>query len=235
MAVNKCRGKMSAKPILFWPKAWSDIELHLDREAGDFLVISTNCAYELQKLYKLRRDTPIFDPFPHNGEHYRDFSDHVVATGCRCHIVGLEACQEVLQALKDPSLNHSSTEELCAALNIPCSTPAGVEAGSLLTHFSRPSIIKRGMKLPIDWSYLNWANMGLSAILVFVATLTGNILSPNNRITAAIVTALLFTACYVCVRANFTRLFFIAAGRLNGTAKNQSMATHGLKRSWLKK
>jgi len=229
---------MKTKPILFWPKPWSDIERHLDREADDFSVVNTNSAYELQKLYKLRHDTTIFDPFPHIGEHYRDFRNHVVASDCRCHIVGLEACQEVLRALKDPSLAHSSTEELCAALDVPCSTPssrAGVEAGKPLMLFSRPSIIKRGMRLSIDWSYLNWANTSVSAILVFVAALIGNVLYRNNSLIAAIVATLLFAALYVCVRANLTKLFSSAIGRPHVAAKNQSKATHDLKRSWLKK
>ena len=78
---------MNTKPILFWPKPRSHIERHLDREANDFLVVDTNSVYELQKLYKLRRETPIFDPFPHYGEHYRDFIDHIVASDCRYHNV----------------------------------------------------------------------------------------------------------------------------------------------------
>src|SRR4029453_10543752 len=124
--VYTSRDKMTTKPILFWPKPRSDIALHLDRDADDFLVVDTNCAYELQKLYKLRRETPIFDPFPYYGEHYRDFIDHVVASDCRHHIVGLEACQQVLRALRDPSLVHSSIEELLAAIKLTCS---GVEVG----------------------------------------------------------------------------------------------------------
>jgi hypothetical protein len=55
---------MNTKPILLWPKPRSDIQRHLDRAADYFLVVDTNSAYELQKLYKLRRETPIFDPFP---------------------------------------------------------------------------------------------------------------------------------------------------------------------------
>ena len=97
---------MNTKPILFWSKPRSDIERHLDREADEFLVVDTNSADELQKLYKLRRETPIFDPFPHYGAHYRDFIDHVVASDCRYHIVGLEACQELLRALEDPLLHR---------------------------------------------------------------------------------------------------------------------------------
>lgn len=240
MAVSKSRGNMNTKPILFWPKPWSDIELHLDREADDFLVVNTNSAYELQKLYKLRHGTPIFDPFPHIGEHYRGFSEHIGASDCRCHIVGLEACQEVLRALKDPSLDYSSTEALCLALNVPCtpaasSSRAGIEAGNPLMLFSQHSVMKRVVKLPIDWSCLNWTNTSLLAILVFVAALIGNVLSNNNSLIAAIVAALLFAALYVGVRANFPKLFWSMAGRRYGVAKNRSMAAHGLKRSWLKR
>jgi hypothetical protein len=68
VSVDMSRDKMTTKPILFWPKPRSDIALHLDREADDFLVVDTNYPYELQKLYKLRREIPIFDPFPHYME-----------------------------------------------------------------------------------------------------------------------------------------------------------------------
>jgi hypothetical protein len=190
---------MNTKLILFWPKPRSDIERHLDRDADDFLVVDTNCAYELQKLYKLRRETPIFDPFPYYGEHYRDFIDHVVASDCRHHIVGLEACQQVLRALRDPSLVHSSIEELLAAIKLTCS---GVEVGgSPFLRFSRSSTIERGEKISINWSYLNWANTSVLAILVFVATVGSNILSPNNSLIAAVIATSLFAAFYVCVRA----------------------------------
>ena len=243
MPVNKPRGTMHTKPILFWPKPRSDIEPQLDREADDFLIVDTNCAYELQKLYKLRHDTRIFDPFPHKGRHYRAFSDHVMASDCRCHIVGLEACREILQALKDPSLAQSSTEELFAALKLAAPSSYGeVEAGSSRMLFSSPAVIKRGVKISIDWAYLNWANTSLLAILVFVAALIGNVLSHNNNLVshnnnfvAAIVATLLFTALYVCVRANFSELFSAFAGRHHRAAENQPMATHGLIRSWLKK
>ena len=227
---------MHTKPILFWPKPRSDIELQLDREADDFLIVDTNCAYELQKLYKLRRDTRIFDPFPNTGRHYRAFSDHVMASDCRCHIVGLEACREILQALKDPSLAQSSTEELFAALKLAAPSAHGeVEAGSSPMLFLPPAVIKRGVKISIDWAYLNWANTSLLAILVLVAALIGNVLSRNNNFVAAIVATLLFTALYVCVRANFSELFSAFAGRRHRAAGNQSLATHGLIRSWLKK
>jgi len=210
---------MNTKPILLWPKPRSDIQRHLDRAADDFLVVDTNSAYELQKLYKLRRETPIFDPFPYYGEHYRDFIDHVVASDCRYHIVGLEACQEVLRALQDPSLVHSSIEELLAAIELVCSAYNAPSAGA----FSRPSTIKRGEKISIDWSYLNWANTSVLAILVFVATVGGNFLSPNDNLIAAIIATPLFAALYVCVRANFSEIF------------SSNVATPGLMGSWLKK
>ena len=210
---------MNTKPILLWPKPRSDIQRHLDRAADYFLVVDTNSAYELQKLYKLRRETPIFDPFPYYGEHYRDFIDHVVASDCRYHIVGLEACQEVLRALQDPSLVHSSIEELLAAIELVCSAYNASSAGA----FSRPSTIKRGEKISIDWSYLNWANTSVLAILVFVATVGGNFLSPNDSLIAAIIATPLFAALYVSVRANFSEIF------------SSNVATHGPMGSWLKK
>jgi hypothetical protein len=193
VSVGTSRDKMTAKPILLWPKPRSDIALHLDREADDFLVVDTNYPYELQKLYKLRREIPIFDPFPHYGEHYRDFSEHVLASDCRYYIVGLNACQELLRALKDPSLAHSSIEELLTATKLDCNVPSS-------------TIIKRSQKISIDWSYLNWPNISVSAILVFVATLVGNVLSLNNSLIAAIVATLLFATLYTCVRTNFLEL-----------------------------
>jgi hypothetical protein len=184
---------MTTKPILLWPKPRSDIALHLDRDADDFSVIDTDYRHELQKLYKLRREIPIFDPYPGYGEHYREFSDHVIASDCRYHIVGLKACQELLQALKDPSLANSSIEELLAA------TKLAYNASSATT-------IKRSQKVSIDWSYLNLANISVSAILVFVANLIGNVLSFNNSLIAAIVATLLFATLYICTRTNFSEL-----------------------------
>jgi len=208
---------MNTKPILLWPKPRSDIQRHLDRAADDFLVVDTNSAYELQKLYKLRRETLIFDPFPYYGEHYRDFIDHVVASDCRYHIVGLEGCREVLRALQDPSLVHSSIEELLAAIELVRSAYNASSAGP----FSRPS--KRGEKISIDWSFLNWANTSVLAILVFVATVGGNFLSPNDSLIAAIIATPLFAVLYVSVRANFSEIF------------SSNVATSGLMGSWLKK
>jgi hypothetical protein len=70
---------------------------------------------------------------------------------------------------------------------------------------------------------------------VFVAALIGHVLSRNNSVIAAILATLLFAALYVCARANFTKLFSSGSRRIYSTAKNKSKATHGPKRSWLKK
>jgi hypothetical protein len=99
----------------------------------------------------------------------------------------------LLQALKDPSLAHSSIEELLAATKLARNTHP-------------PTILKRSRKVFIDWSYLNFANISVSAILVFVATLLGNVLSLNNSLIAAIVTTLLFATLYACARTNFSEL-----------------------------
>jgi len=161
------------------------------------LVVDTNCAYELRKLYNINRTTPIFDPFPRHGAHYRDFSDHVVAGDCGVHVVGLEACQKVLQALNDPKLACSSIEELVAAV-----TPVGRNTdttGRTLTRFLRSP---QSVRIPVDWSHLNWLNTALAAILVFLATLVGNMLFLDNSVIAAAVATFVFVALYVCVRIN---------------------------------
>jgi hypothetical protein len=185
MPVSKSGRKMRTKPILLWPKPRSDIEVHLDRGAENFSVVDTNCAYELHKLYNIKRTTPVFDPFPYSGTHYRDFRDHFNATDHALHIAGVEACRNVLRAMDDPILARSSVEELLAA------TTAG----------SRPTF-HAPMKITVDWSCLNWTNIVLSAVLVFVASLMGNALFVNNSLIAAIVAAFAFAAFYVCVRIN---------------------------------
>jgi hypothetical protein len=208
---------MNTKPILFWPKPRSDIEAHLNRGEDDFLVVDTNCDYELQKLYNITRATAIFDPFPQYGEHYRDFSDHVAASACKFHIVGLEACRTVLRALKDPSLAHSSMEELLTA-----TTPAGsgAKAAGRMALFSRSAIFgQRSMKIPVDWSYLNWPNTLLLAILVFAASLTGNLLFFDNSLIASMVATFVFAAAYVCARINVRNLFFSSPGRTDSATE----------------
>jgi hypothetical protein len=97
----------------------------------------------------------------------------------------------LLQALKDPSLARSSLEELLAATKLACNA-------------SSSTIIRRSQKASIDWSYLNLANISVSAIMVFVATLISNFLSLHNSLIAAIVATLLFATLYTCVRTNFS-------------------------------
>jgi hypothetical protein len=104
------------KPVLLWSKPLPDIAAHLEGGPEDFIVVDTNSYHDFQKLSKLRSDTPIFDPFPRSGQHYRDFLNHVNASHCRHHIVGLAACQEVLRTLKDPSLSGATIEEVLLAL-----------------------------------------------------------------------------------------------------------------------
>src|SRR5204863_4326109 len=153
----------NTKPILFWPKSRSDIELYLARGADDFLVVDTNCDYDLQKLHKLRRKTPVFDPFPTTGEHYRDYSNHVIGSDCHCRILGLDACRQVLRALSDPSLTRSSIEDVLLAINQPDDRSS--LQSSLAIEDQSTVVVKR----TVDWSYLNWTNTTLAAILVFVA------------------------------------------------------------------
>jgi hypothetical protein len=104
------------KPVLLWPRPLSAIQSHFDRPAEDFIVVDTDYDHELSKLAKLRRGTPIFDPFPSYGQHYRQFIDQITAAGCAYHIRGLDACRDVLQTLKDPSLARSTIDEILLAL-----------------------------------------------------------------------------------------------------------------------
>jgi hypothetical protein len=50
--------------------------------------------------------------------------------------------------------------------------------------------------MPIDWSAVNWVNVGLLAAFAFVAALIGNIFS-FNRTFAALMTAVIFAAFYI--------------------------------------
>jgi hypothetical protein len=104
------------QPVLLWPRPQAAIAEYLERGPDDFIVVDTDHFHELQKLHKLRRDTPIFDPFPGHGHQYRDFLNHITASGCRYHIIGLAACQDVLRTLKDPSLAGATIEEILSAL-----------------------------------------------------------------------------------------------------------------------
>ncbi len=113
------------KPVLLWPRPKSSIPSYLDRPAGDFIVADTDYRDQLAKLDKLHRTTPIFDPFPSYGQHYREFVDRIAEAGYPYHILGLEACRDVLQTLKDPSLARSPIDEILFALGYLELKPAG--------------------------------------------------------------------------------------------------------------
>jgi hypothetical protein len=104
------------KPVLLWPMANSAIAANFDRPAEYFAVADTQDTGTLGELAGVRPDTLVLDPFPDRGQHHRAYLDHVQATGCRHHVVGLAPCQDVVRALKDPSLARASTEELLLAL-----------------------------------------------------------------------------------------------------------------------
>jgi hypothetical protein len=201
---------MNRKPILLWPKSRPDIKPDLGRAPEDFLIVDTNCVYDLQKLHKLRRQTPIFDPFPTIGRHYAQFSDHVIACDCHIRILGLERCRQVLRAQEEPSLSWSSVEELLLALNQPEAMP------------TKPRVVnevvggkaQRALRFPasqrtvsVDGPYPNWKNLILAAALVFAAALIGNALSPDNSLLAALAAALLFSVASVCATMIFSRAF----------------------------
>jgi hypothetical protein len=195
---------MITKPILFWPTRLADIGVHLHRTPDDFLVVDTNCIYELRKLYKIRNTTPIFDPFPGYGEHYQEFMDHI-ASDHSLHIVGLATCRDILALQRDPSFSHASIEELLAAIATDSD-----RAGTAAIQWAG---FRQRMKVPVDWSYLNWSNTFLAVLLVFTAVLIGGILFPNDRLIEAAAAALIFAGMYVSVRINVRDLFFSKAGR----------------------
>ena len=62
----------------------------------------------------------------------------------------------------------------------------------------------RSVRIAVDWSRLTWLNTILAAILVFLATLVGNMLFLDNSVIAAAVATFVFVALYVCVRINGT-------------------------------
>ena len=51
--------------------------------------------------------------------------------------------------------------------------------------------------MPIDLSAVNWAFVGLMALLAFVAALLGSLIAFRNRFLGAIVAAILFAAGFV--------------------------------------
>jgi hypothetical protein len=187
---------MNTKPILLWPKSRSEVEAQLGHSSDDFLLVDTNRVYELRKLYDIGRATPIFDPFPRRGTHYLDFSNHLVAADCGVHIVGLELCRKVLQALHDPKLARSSIEELLATIAPAAADHAGTTGGTPARLFGS----RQGRTILIDWSVLNGLNTAVAAIMVFVAAVTGSMLFPDAGLIAAAVASLVFVALYVGVR-----------------------------------
>ena len=104
------------KPVLLWPLANSAIPVNFEEPAEYFIVADTQDAGALTQLAVVRADTLVLDPFPSYGEHHREFFDHVRATGCRHYVAGLAACQDVVRALKDPSLARAGVDELLLAL-----------------------------------------------------------------------------------------------------------------------
>lgn len=169
------------KPLLFWPKPLPGIAGHLERSPEDFTIINTDSSYDLQKLYKLGRDTPIFDPFPKSGQHYRDFLNHVTASRCRYHIVGLAACQDVLRTLKDPSLSGATIEDILLALGYlgpgrttpqqPVMSPLTIFLGRLMGLFlvliSAAMLFDRQMTLETADTFLH-----NRPLLLFAGTIT---------------------------------------------------------------
>lgn len=124
------------KPVLLWPRPVADIAAYLERKPDDFTVVDTNSYYDFRKLSALRSGTPIFDPYPKYGRHYRDFLNHLNASHCRHHVVGLVACQDVLRTLKDPSLSGATIEEVILALGYTGQgRPKRLQVVSPLTHF----------------------------------------------------------------------------------------------------
>jgi len=186
---------MNTKPILLWPRPRSEIEARLGHSSDDFLLVDTNRVYELRKLYEIGRATPIFDPFPRHGTHYLDFSNHLVAADRGVHIVGLELCKKMLQALHDPKLARSSIEELLVTI-APTTGHSGATGGALTPLFG----LRQAGTILIDWSSLNGLNTAVAALLVFVAALTGGMLFPDNGLIAAAVASLVFVALYIGVR-----------------------------------
>jgi len=186
---------MNTKPILLWPKPRSEVEAQLGHNSDDFLLVDTNRVYELRKLYEIGRATPIFDPFPRHGTHYLDFSNHLVAADRGVHIVGLELCKKMLQALQDPKLARSSIEELLAII-APTIGHSRTVGGALTPLFG----LRQAGTTLIDWSSLNGLNTAVAAILVFVAAITGSLLFPDRGLLAAAVASLVFVALYVGVR-----------------------------------
>lgn len=109
-------GAMKTRPVLLWPRPRSDIRAILGCGEDAFVVIETTSQADLRLLYQLTSDTPVFDPFPTAGRHYRAYLAHIEDTGCRFHIAGLAPCREVFAALCDASIARGTMEDLLLAL-----------------------------------------------------------------------------------------------------------------------
>ena len=107
------------KPVLLWPVTAAAIPASFEQPPEYFAVIDTSEAGALEQLSVLRPDSLVLDPFPDHGGAYREAANHVRAHRCRYHVIGLAACQDVVRALKDPSLARAGIDELLLALGYP--------------------------------------------------------------------------------------------------------------------
>src|ERR1700687_4029880 len=62
-----------------------------------------------------------------------------------------------------------------------------------MRHWGRRSM----PNIPLDWTTVDWTNVGLLSGIAFLAALLGNILIFRHRLWAAILAGLLFAAAYV--------------------------------------
>ena len=104
------------KPVLLWPMASSAIAVNLDEPPDYFTVVDTTDPAAFVALGTVTATTLVLDPFPDHGGQHCAVAEHLRATGCRHRVAGLAPCQDVVRALKDPSLARASTEELLLAL-----------------------------------------------------------------------------------------------------------------------
>jgi len=51
--------------------------------------------------------------------------------------------------------------------------------------------------IPIDWANVNWFYVAVLAIFVFIATMIGDLLSFQHRVTAALLSSVLFAVIFV--------------------------------------
>ena len=51
--------------------------------------------------------------------------------------------------------------------------------------------------MPIEWAAVDWLNLGVLAVIAFVAAFVGSLLSFNNRLVGAILAAVLFVVIFI--------------------------------------